>query len=151
MTGIIVVGVDGSETAQMAAEAASDIALALGTSLHVVTAFDNDRTEVFGTGSDRKIVSGADDAEEIARNSAASLNAQNLRIEYFAVKGSPAQALVKQAETYRARMIVVGNKRMQGLGRVLGNVASHVAHHAPCDVLIAKTDDIPSSKREGRQ
>lgn len=145
MTGIIVVGVDGSETARAAAESARDLALALGTTLHVVTAFDNDRTEVFGSGSDRKIVSGADQAEEVARSVAERLRKGNLRIEHFAVKGSPAHALVKQAETYRARMIVVGNRRMQGLGRVLGSVANHVAHHAPCDVLIAKTDDVLST------
>lgn len=145
MTGIIVVGVDGSETAHAAAETARDLALALGSTLHVVTAFDTDRTEVFGTGSDRKIVRGADDAEDVARSVAARLGKGNLRIEHFVVKGSPAHALVKQAEIYRAQMIVVGNKRMQGLGRVLGSVASHVAHHAPCDVLIAKTDDVPSS------
>ncbi|MFE4542291.1 universal stress protein [Arthrobacter sp. NPDC056727] len=144
MTGIIVVGVDDSETAQAAAESARDIALALGSALHVLTAFDNDRTEVFGNGSDRRIVIGADDAEEVARNVADRLRKGSLRIEHFAVKGTPAHALIKQAETYRARMIVVGNKRMQGLGRVLGSVASHVAHHAPCDVLIAKTDDVHS-------
>jgi nucleotide-binding universal stress UspA family protein len=36
-------------------------------------------------------------------------------------------------------MIVVGNRRMQGLGRLLGSVANDVAHHAPCDVHIVKT------------
>ena len=35
---------------------------------------------------------------------------------------------------------MVGNRRMQGLGRVLGSVANSVAHNAPCDVYIAKTD-----------
>jgi nucleotide-binding universal stress UspA family protein len=37
-------------------------------------------------------------------------------------------------------MIVVGNRRMHGIGRVLGSVANSVAHNAPCDVYIAKTD-----------
>lgn len=36
-------------------------------------------------------------------------------------------------------MIVVGNKRTQGLSRVLGAVAGEIAHNAPCDVLIVKT------------
>ena len=35
-------------------------------------------------------------------------------------------------------MIVVGNVHMQGAARVLGSIASDVAHHAPCSVLIAK-------------
>jgi hypothetical protein len=53
MTGIIVVGVDGSETAMRAAETAQGLAASLGATLHVVTAFDSDRTEVYGSGSDR--------------------------------------------------------------------------------------------------
>jgi nucleotide-binding universal stress UspA family protein len=36
-------------------------------------------------------------------------------------------------------LIVVGNVRMQGLGRVLGSVGSDVLHQAPCSVLIVKT------------
>ena len=36
-------------------------------------------------------------------------------------------------------MIIVGNRRMQGMGRLLGSVANEVAHNAPCDVLIVKT------------
>lgn len=46
MNGIVLVGVDGSKTAQKAAEAARDLAAAMGGTLHVVSAFDNDRTEV---------------------------------------------------------------------------------------------------------
>jgi nucleotide-binding universal stress UspA family protein len=36
-------------------------------------------------------------------------------------------------------MIVVGNRRMHGLGRVLGSIANSVAHNASCDVYIANT------------
>ena len=38
-----------------------------------------------------------------------------------------------------AELIVVGNRRTQGIGRVLGSVAVSVAAHAPCDVYIVKT------------
>ncbi|MFJ5694980.1 universal stress protein [Arthrobacter sp. NPDC093125] len=140
MTGVIVVGVDGSETARKAAESARDLALALGTTLHVITAFDGDHTVVFGTGSDQLAVSTEDNAEKVARSVAVDLSTGELKVAYFAVRGTPAQALLKQAEKYGARMIVVGNKRMQGIGRVLGSIASSVAHNAPCDVYIAKTD-----------
>ncbi|SFU11670.1 universal stress protein [Arthrobacter sp. ov118] len=140
MNGTIIVGVDGSATAQRAAEKARDIAAGLGATLHVITAFDNDQTEIVGSGSDTTIISGADQAAAVARNAASKILGENLRVEHFAVRGTPAQALISHAETYTARMIVVGNRRMQGLGRVLGSVANHVAHHAPCDVYVAKTD-----------
>ena len=50
--------------------------------------------------------------------------------------------LVVQADEARIRQVVanlVGNVRMQGLGRVLGSVGSEVLHNAPCNVLIVKT------------
>ena len=36
-------------------------------------------------------------------------------------------------------MIVVGNRRVQGAGRILGSVAAHVTKNANCDVLVANT------------
>ena len=36
-------------------------------------------------------------------------------------------------------MIVVGNRRVQGVSRVLGSIASDVLRRAPCDVLIVNT------------
>jgi nucleotide-binding universal stress UspA family protein len=140
MTGIIVVGVDGSETALRAAQTARDLAVSLGATLHVVSAFDSDRTEVFGSGSDRWIVSDADDAEKVAKGVAASLRTDDINVTYAAARGKPAEALIQEAERSDAQMIVVGNRRMRGLGRVLGSVANSVAHNAPCDVYIAKTD-----------
>ena len=140
MAGIIVVGVDGSATAKTAAESAKDLAAALGASLHVVSAFDSDRTEVFGSGSDRWIVSDADAAEQVARTVAESLG-REITVTYSAARGRPADALIKEALRVDARMIVVGNRRMQGIGRVLGSVANSVAHNAPCDVYIANTYD----------
>ncbi|WP_285319070.1 universal stress protein [Pseudarthrobacter sp. lyk4-40-TYG-27] len=140
MGGIIVVGVDGSATAKKAAESAKDLAAALGSSLHVVSAFDSDKTEVFGSGSDRWIVSDADAAEQVARTVAESLG-RDVTVTYSAARGRPADALIKEALRVDARMIVVGNRRMHGIGRVLGSVANSVAHSAPCDVYIANTYD----------
>jgi nucleotide-binding universal stress UspA family protein len=140
MSGTIVVGVDGSGTAKKAAEAARDLAAAVGANLHVVSAFDSDRTEVFGSGSDQWIVSDADGAEHVAKTVADSL-AGNVPVTYSAARGKPAEALIKEAERLGARMIVVGNRRMRGIGRVLGSVANSVAHNASCDVYIANTYD----------
>jgi nucleotide-binding universal stress UspA family protein len=140
MSGTIVVGVDGSDTARKAAEAARDLAAALGATLHVVSAFDAERSEVFRTGSDRWLVSAADKAEHVARTVADTLGG-DLKITYAAAAGRPADALIREAIGKEARVIVVGNRRMRGIGRVLGSVANSVAHSAPCDVYIANTYD----------
>ncbi|MBX7445934.1 MULTISPECIES: universal stress protein [unclassified Arthrobacter] len=138
MSGIIVVGVDGSKTAKKAAESAWDLAVALGTSLHVVSAFGSDRVEVVGSGSDQLVVSDADSAEHLARTVAESLG-RGITVTSSAVPGKPADALIAEAARTEASIIVVGNRRMQGIGRVLGSVANSVAHNAPCDVYIANT------------
>lgn len=140
MAGVIVVGVDGSASSRKAAEAARDLAQALDATLHVVSAFDGDRAEVFGSGGDQWIVSDTDAAEHVARTVAASLDG-GIEVRYSAVRGRPADALIKEAVSMKASIIVVGNRRMKGIGRVLGSVANSVAHNAPCDVFIANTYD----------
>lgn len=142
MTGPIVVGVDGSETARKAAESAGSIAAALSAPLLVVSAFQSDRREVIGSGSDKWIVSDADDAEKAARDAAASISSVGLTIAYSIVRGKPAEVLIQEAARVGAGMIVVGNRRMRGFGRVLGSVAHSVAHNAPCNVYIANTYDV---------
>ena len=99
MTGIIVVGVDGSETALRAAQTARDLAASVGATLHVVSAFDSDRTEVFGSGSDQWIVSDAGNAEKVARTVVDSLRQPGTNVTYAAARGKPAEALIREART----------------------------------------------------
>jgi nucleotide-binding universal stress UspA family protein len=47
--------------------------------------------------------------------------------------------LIEVATDHDAAVIVVGNKRVQGVTRLLGSIATDVAHKAPCDVYIANT------------
>ncbi|KHL05553.1 universal stress protein [Sinomonas humi] len=143
MHGIIVVGVDGSDTARRAARAALRLAAAVEAPLHVVSAYGSDRAEIAGSGSDQFLISDADLAAKTAQSIAADLahDQDGVRIVAAAVRGRPAEALIRYAADSSASLIVVGNRRMQGIGRVLGSVANSVAHNAPCDVLIAKTDE----------
>lgn len=141
MTKLIVVGVDGTETARKAAASAAALAEALGADLHVVTAFNQERAEVLGIGKDQPAFSDEKYAESVAREAAEAVRSERLRVVgHFAVHGSPAKALVQHAEAHHAHMIVVGSRRMSGIGRVLGSVANSVAHNASCEVYIAKTD-----------
>ena len=139
MSGVVVVGVDGSPSARKAAEMALGLAESLGASLHIVTAFDVDRSETFGVGSDEVRVWNSDAAENVAKS--LSDSKPGINVTYFAARGKPADALIKEAMRLDARLIVVGNRRMRGIGRLLGSVANSVAHNAPCDVYIANTYD----------
>ena len=137
MSGVVVVGVDASASARKAAEVALGLAESLGASLHVVTAFESENAETFGVGSDRVTVYSGDSAEHVAQSLAASK--PGVQVTHFAARGKPADSLIKEAIRLDARLIVVGNRRMRGIGRLLGSVANSVAHNAPCDVYIANT------------
>lgn len=139
---VVIVGVDGSPTSMKAAESARDKAVALNARLHVVTAYDSGRAEFYGSEHDTWVAPDAHSAQQIARRAATELGTPGLSVTFSAARGKPSDALIEEAERQEAQLIVVGNVRMQGIGRVLGSVANSVAHNAPCDVLIVKTNDL---------
>jgi nucleotide-binding universal stress UspA family protein len=136
---VIVVGVDGSETAAAAATEAARLAEATGARLHLVTALVKQKTAVVEAPGGAWQTSTLDQAEQLLADLAQRLVPPGVECTTAAVSGKPAEVVVSEAERLDASLIVVGNRRMQGAARVLGSVASDVAHHAPCSVYIAKT------------
>ncbi|MFC6152865.1 universal stress protein [Nocardioides yefusunii] len=137
----ILVGVDDSETARSAALTAAGLAQALQAELHVVSAFGKFEAERYNVGGDEYLVSNHDDAVASAERVAniVRVDFPDLTLHVSAADGKPAEALVRVAEEIDATVVVVGNKRVQGLVRMLGSIASDVAKNAPCDVFIAHT------------
>lgn len=136
----IVVGVDGQERARRAAETAARLAVSLGVDLHVVCAYSRDQTADVPDESGPVRVSIAEESADIAARAATELSVvTGVVTTSAAVHARPADALLAEAERLDAQMIVVGNRRMQGIARVLGSVPAAVAHHATCDVHIVNT------------
>lgn len=137
----ILVGVDDSDTSRAAASSAAALADALGAELHVLTAFGKFEAERYSVGGDEYLVSNHDDAIATAELIAQGVRPifPDLSVQVLAADGKPAEALVRVAEEIDASVVVVGNKRVQGLARMLGSIASDVAKNAPCDVFIAHT------------
>jgi nucleotide-binding universal stress UspA family protein len=140
---IVVTGVDGSDTAASAARVAGRLAAALGSELHVVYAYERGEVEVVQVGSDEFELSTQASAHTVVNDTARNLAASYavLPIIEVVLPGKPAEVLVNYAEKAGAELIVVGNKRVQGVGRILGSIATDVAHKAPCDVYIAHTHE----------
>lgn len=153
MTKIIVTGVDSSQTALSAAEKAAELAEGIGAELHVFSAYSTStgdavwsaKTMERGTATssayqkltDSKTIA----ATQIAKSVAAVLTEHHpdLTVVASAVEGTPAEVLLKKARELNADTIVVGNKRVQGISRVLGSVAMKVAGEARCDLHIVNT------------
>ena len=133
----IVVGFDGSERAMRAVKEAGDVATAFGARVHVVTTVKKNDMHDFGFGSDQRVMSDVEIAKDQLANAVRSLN--HLDVTTAVVTGPVAAGLVSEAVSVDADVIVVGNKNVQTIGRVFGNIAEDVAQIAPCAVLIAKT------------
>ena len=140
---IVVTGVDGSETAGRAAATAAALAAAFGGQLVVLSAFDTVEVSLPDGVGDIVPMSAADIAEQLAEQAIGQLRVDHPALEMTAraVLGQPADALIKVADELGADVIVVGNKRVQGLARVLGSIAQDVARRASCDVYVAHTHE----------
>jgi nucleotide-binding universal stress UspA family protein len=56
--------------------------------------------------------------------------------------GAPAEQIIATAQEIGADLIVVGSANHSALGRLfLGSVSSRVLSHAPCSVLVARSED----------
>jgi nucleotide-binding universal stress UspA family protein len=135
----IIVGVDGSATARMAAVAAAEMATNYNSPLHIVMSMArNTSQEVQGGGSERWHVDSIGVAEDLIKQLAGQLKTTS-PITHAVVLSDPASALCDEASRLDASIIVVGNKRVQGAARVLGSIAGDVAKRAPCNVYIVHT------------
>lgn len=133
----VVVGADQSATATEAVRHAIDLVKLTGGRLHIVSAY---RPQSFtaGGGEEQQLDS-RDLAESVLADHASRARAAGLEAHTHARIGDAATAICDVAEEVGADLIVVGNKGMLGVRRVLGSVPNSVAHHAPCSVLIADT------------
>ena len=141
----IIVGTDGSERAEVAVERASELGLALGVAVHVVTSYDSTpvAAQVGSARGGLVDMAGAEDlrgeAEKIVERAGDRLRARGLSVVTHVSSDEPAHALVAIADDERAQMIVVGNRGMTGVRRALGSVPNRVSHQAHCGVLIVPT------------
>jgi nucleotide-binding universal stress UspA family protein len=146
MIGSIVVGTDGSDTAKEAVRQATELAKAVGASVHLVSAY-----EPIGEGRLREerqqvpddmqwMVNPREDVDSTLKDAGGSIEEAGVPVEIYAREGDPADAILDVAEEKKADLIVVGNKGMTGAKRfLLGSVPNKVSHHAPCSVMIIRT------------
>jgi nucleotide-binding universal stress UspA family protein len=136
----VVVGTDGSDTATEAVRHAIELAEMCGAKLHIVTAYKPKTVGGSGVPDEFRdqLASGAV-ADAVLEDQCARARAAGVEVEAHAGTGDPVEAIVHVAEQEHADVIVVGNKGMAGVRRVLGSVPNSVAHQAPCAVFIVQT------------
>jgi nucleotide-binding universal stress UspA family protein len=141
----VIVGTDGSETAELAVRHAASLAKSFGARLTIVTAFapaPTSPTDLSEVPEDLKWritdSAAADERAESAQRIAKEIGVKEVRRRTSA--GDPATAIIEVAEDTGGDLIVVGSKGMASPSRfVLGSVPNKVSHHTPCDVMIVHT------------
>ena len=73
------------------------------------------------------------------------------RVHPPSAKGDPADILISKADEIGADLIVVGNKGMKGVRRVLGHVPNSVAHGAACSVFDRRHHRVKSQQARLRE
>ncbi len=143
----IVVGTDGSETAERAVAEAAGVAKAAGAHLVVVTSYkpltpdEQARLEAETPAEFAWAITGTAQAEEIIRRGREIAARCGVEAEgRMEENDRPGDGLLDLAGDVKADLIVVGNKGMTGAKRFLvGSVPNYISHYADCDVLIART------------
>ena len=139
----IVVGTDGSASATRAVEKAATLAGATGAKLVIATAFQGHERNLAAEDvlrEDAYQIRGSGPTDEILR--VASARAGELGatdVSPRPIMGQPVEALIDLAEEVGADLLVVGNRGLRGIGRLLGSVSADVSRKSPVDVLIVHT------------
>lgn len=123
MTSRILVGTDGSNTAQKAVDRAVEVARAANATLTVLCAGPPAR------------------AQAVVEATLARHKDSGVEIDGKTAEGEPASVLVTVAAEGGYDLLVTGNRGMTGITRFLrlGSVPSRVTHHLPSNLLIVKT------------
>ncbi len=144
----VLVGTDGSPTAEEAVRHAAGLAACCAAELVIVTAYQPQPRATARAQQDAPedlqwMITDAAVAEEHtehAQRVAHEAGVEKVRVR--AEDGDPASILINVAKDAGVDVIVVGSKGMASKSRfVLGSVPNKVSHHAPCDVLIVHTTD----------
>jgi nucleotide-binding universal stress UspA family protein len=128
----IVVGVTNTARSIAALEQARQLAEKLGSKLEIVSAY-SDRGGEADVATERRHVEGLLERCKTPRAPGGTRT--------HALPGDAGDAILQVAEEVGADLVVVGNRGLQGMRRVLGSVPNDVLHKAPCSVLIIDTSE----------
>jgi nucleotide-binding universal stress UspA family protein len=143
----IVVGTDGSPTAQRAVAKATALAAAVGAELIIVSAYNNrapSGVAAAGVALDSSwVAAAASAAEDVAADAGRRATGEGVAlVSVHALPGDPSEVLLQVTADVDADLLVVGSKGMQSTARfLLGPIANKVSRRVACDLLIVETSE----------
>lgn len=137
----VVIGTDGSETSERAMDWAKDIATRREATVTVVCAFDSPRS--FRKRGSLYLQEARDsleeEAKEIVTEAVNELREAGIEADGVAFEGAPDDAILGQAASTDADIIVIGRGGREGVhDYLMGTVAERVIRHARIPVFVVK-------------
>lgn len=78
-------------------------------------------------------------AQQIIDDSEKVFTERQIPVHTKIVTGDAAESIIKEAETEKIDLIIIGTRGQTGIARfILGSVSSKVIGHAPCSVLVVR-------------
>jgi nucleotide-binding universal stress UspA family protein len=157
----ILVGYDGTRSAERALLRVSELAKAFGSNVIVASVTPAEPLPSIGAGAFGPMPYLTDGAQELGAAARANealwqehrerlqvlFAADGVPVEFADIVGQPAEELVALAEQHDADLIVVGTREPGFLVRLLGgSVSEGVARRAHCDVLIVHPEEEESEQ-----
>jgi nucleotide-binding universal stress UspA family protein len=137
----IVIGTDGSPSAEAAVRRGIEVAKGSDAIVHLVTAYPDApsyRERIVGSAK-RDPIDLREVAENVLARAAGELKSQGVDAETHAREGDPARVILSVAQEKNADLIVVGARGLTAFERfLLGSVSSKLAHHSPCSLMIVR-------------
>jgi len=131
----ILVGMDGSTHAHAAVKLLARMPWVSGTSITIVGVVEDFET----------VRQAADDAANLLSEAGAQATTLIVEPDPHAIAVNPRKSLTEIADDQQPQLVVLGTHGLTGLPRMrLGSVASAVAHHVPCSVMLVRDspDDV---------
>ncbi|HEY5729651.1 MAG TPA: universal stress protein [Anaerolineales bacterium] len=136
----ILLAVDGSKYAELAAKVAGELAQCVNAGeLRIVVIYDPIPHYLGEPNLQIVINARLDEAQRILRKGVIDVGDVPGEVHTEFIEGNPAEAIIEVAKTHKSDVIVMGSR---GLGRlaglVLGSTSQKIVSHAPCPVLIVR-------------
>ena len=150
LAGPVVLAIDGSGEARLAAEAAAELSARTGSPVHVIYVMPSPE-RLFGPHSysgeiKRSLIEQARaDARRFLEERAEGVRAGGGAVaQTYLGTGRPDEEIVELAEEVDAAVVVTGSRGLGGIRRsLLGSVSDSVVRHAHCPVLVIRDKNQP--------
>jgi nucleotide-binding universal stress UspA family protein len=152
----VLLAMDSSEGAELAARAAVDVAESTGSALHMVYVeplADFIKNGDVAPGYDHQLYNMIEaEGQETLRKLVWRVKVAGGTVADAHLRmGAVAEEIVALADQLEVDLIVVGSRGLRGIRRALaGSVSESVFRHAHCPVMVVRARDNPPSQRGGR-